>query len=467
MSSSLPEPVLPDPGGPTPAPVPPSPSRPSKLPPGPGRPLTLGLCVVTSVATALLLWNLSNPTLTQRPTGRAGIARSAVAAVGEFGRTLRIGGTLETMDFASVRAPKLRGPRDAGQASLTLVMLADAGTVMSAGEIVAEFELKWLEDHIVDRQSVVTTAEANLKKREADILILKETERQGRVNARAAYDKAMLDSRKAEVLSEIESEILKNTALEALASSKQLEEEGRLMESVHAADLRAEELTVREHVLHVERHQRDYERLQVRTPIAGMAVLESTFNRSGQFAQFKPGDQVYPGAMIMRVVDVSRMVVSAVVNQVDAQMIRLGNEAVVELDAYPGERFQGRVVDIGAVASSGGGGSRFSRGGNSEFVKHIRVRVLIEDQDERILPDLTASADVQVSDRTTGLIVPREAVRSDSKTDHVLVKDGETYRHQPVVVQDRSDTDVLIADGLQAGDEVLLGSLLPDGTSIQ
>ncbi len=389
--------------------------------------------------------------------------------MGEFGKTLRIGGTIETMNFASIRAPKMRGPRDSGRADLTLAMLADPGKVVPAGGIVAEFELKWLEDHIVDRQSVVTTSKATLRKLEADVLILKETERQGRVNAKAEYDKAVLDSRKAEVLSEIESEILENMALEAHASWEQLEHEGRLMDQVHAASVRVQELDVDEQVLHVERHERDYERLQVKTPIPGMIVLESMFNRSGQFSQFKPGDQVYPGAMIMRVVDVSEMVVNAVANQVDAQTIRIGDEAVVELDAYPGERFRGRVADIGAMATSSGGGSRYSRGRNSVFVKRIRVRILIEDQDERILPDLSASADVLVSDRVTGVIVPREAVRSDAESDagYVYVRDGESYRRKRVLVQDHNDTEALIASGIQAGEEVLLSGLPQDGASLQ
>ena len=470
MPSNLPLPVPEKPDGGASAPIAvPSPGSPSRTGTPPSGLLTLALCVFAAGATALVLWLLSSPSGVRQPSAQAASTRSGVAVTGEFSKTLRIGGTLETMNYASVRAPRMRGPRDAGRAALTLAMLADAGEVVPAGGIVAEFELKWLEDHIVDRQSVVTTAKADLRKREADILILKETERQGRVNARAEFDKAVLDSRKAEVLSEIQSELLKNTSLEAQATWKQLEEEGRLMEGVHAADLRIEELNVQEQVLHVERHERDYERLQVRTPIPGMIVLESMLNRNGQFSQYKAGDQVYPGAMIMRVVDVSQMVVNAVVNQVDAQAIRIGDEATIELDAYPGERFSGRIVDIGAVASSGSGGAKFGRGSDSAFIKHIRVRILIEDNDERILPDLSASADVRVSERQEGVLVPREAIESDreSGVDYVYVAAGETYRRKRILVQDVNDTHALIASGLQAGDEVVLGGQPQSETSVE
>ena len=423
--------------------------------------LTIALCVAASVFTAGLLSTLSRGGTGPTQPSSAPQVRTAVAETGDLQKTLRVGGTVETLNYAAIRAPRMRGPRDAGRAELTLVKLAEAGSVVNAGATVAEFELKWLEDHIEDRQSEVVKARSTMRKRHSEILILEETERQGRVNAKAEYDKAMLDFRKAEVLSAIEAEILKNLAEEARASWQQLEEEGRLMELVHGADLRSEELKVKEEVLHVERHQRDYTRLAVKTPIDGMVVRESRYIRGGQFAQTKEGDQIYPGTLFMRIVDVSKMVLGATVNQVDAQAIRVGDKAIVELDAYPGERFAGHVADMGAVATSAGGRSSFRRPGGGSFIKHLPVRILITDRDERILPDLSASADVFLGGLDSGVLVPREAVRqgADNGPDFVYVRQGEEYIQRPVEVKDQNNTAALIDSGLQAGEEVLLSAL--------
>lgn len=443
----------------------PSPTRPTR----PSVGLTLGLCLVASLATIVLLWTLSSRSPDPNATQPTLQLRTAVATRGDFIKSLRIGGTIETLRYAAIRAPKLRGPRDSGRQDLTLVKLADAGTLVEAGSVVAEFELQWLEDHIEDRMSQVTLSKSNLQKRRAEILILKETERQGRLNAQAEFEKALLDLRTAEVRSAIEAEVLKNVSEEAQATWKQLEEEGRLIESVHAADLRGFELEVAEEVLHVERHQRDYDRLQVRTPIDGMVVRETMFNRSGQFAQTKAGDQVYPGALFMRIVDVSKMVLSASVNQVDAQAIRIGSDAVVELDAYPGLQFSAHVADLAAVASTGGGRSRFWRRNTGNFIKHIPVRIPIEDEDERILPDLSASADVRLSTGQQGILVPREALRRESgedPVDFVYVAEGGHYRRRRVVVEDTSDTMALIQSGLEPGEQVLL-SRLPEAAHEQ
>ena len=461
MSAQLPlrkapEPV-PDPSYPIPVP---EPSR-RKLKSKPSGWLTLGLCVAAAIVTALVLGALSRGVPQPASSGTTAQVRTALAGAGELTKSLRIGGTIETLNYAAIRAPRMRGPRDSGRADLTLMYLAEAGSVVKAGAVVAEFEVKWLEDHIEDRESVVVTSKSNLRKLQSDILILKETERQGRLMAKAEYDKAVLDLRTAEVRSAIEAEILKNMADEARVTWEQLEEEGLLKERVHGANIRREELEVKEQVLHVERHERDYERLRMQSPIGGMVVLESMFNKSGQFAQTKEGDQIYPGTLFMRIVDVSNMVVGATVNQVDAQSIRIGNKAVVELDAYPEAQFAGRVAGLGAVATTSGGSSRFRRPSGGAFVKHIPVKILITDHDERILPDLSASADVTLSSGKRGLLVPREAVRTspDEDGEFVYVQQDEEFVRRRVRVSDFSDTEALIDSGLQVGEEVLLSAL--------
>ena len=424
--------------------------------------LTTGLCIIAGIVIALLIWAASSRESAATSGQVPGQMPTAAATFGEFAKSLRIGGTVETLRYAAIRAPRLRGPRDVSSSQLTLSMLAEPGIVMPAGSVVAVFELKWLVDHIEDRESIRTVVQANARKRESEVMILRETERQARLAAKAEIDKADLDVSTAEVRSKIEAEILQNVAHEARATWQQLEQEGEFMETVHGADLRMEQLNIREEDLHIDRHVRDLERLRVRTPIPGMVVLEAAYKGGGRYAQTKAGDRVYPGSLFMRIVDVSEMTVNASVNQVDAQTIRIGDKAVIQLDAYPGERFEGRVVELGAVASSSSGSGKYSRGGAGSFLKQIPIRVLIEAKDDRILPDLSASVDGIYSGPQSGVIVPREAIRSEPGADggsfvHVA-KDG-TFHKRPVRVQDINDTEALIASGLDSGEEVLLTAL--------
>ena len=373
---------------------------------------------------------------------------------------MRIGGTVETLRYAAIKVPKLRGPGNADKAPFTLATLAEPGIVVPAGSVVAEFELPWLLNWISSRKFVQAVAESNARKREAEIAIRKQTKRQSRLAAKARARKADLDVSTAAVRSKLEGEILRNVADEARTIWQQKERERQFMEIVHGVDLRREHLKVREAELQVERVLHDLERLQVKTPIAGMVVLEATYKAgsAGLYAQTRSGDRLHPGSLFMRIVDVSEMIVNARVNQVDAQTLGIGDKAVIELDAYPGERFEGRVVEIGAVAGSG----KYSHGGRSQYRKQLPVRILIESKDDRILPDLSASVDVIYSGRQLGVIVPREAIQSEPGADggsfvHV-VEDG-TYHKRPIRVQDFNNTEALVSSGLDSGEEVLLTAL--------
>ncbi len=461
MASQPQLPLPPDPEPASPVPVaPPEPRRKRTELAGPSVRLTVLLCLAAALATTVVMLVASNRGTINVPTGSpVNLVRPAVAEHGTLIKSLRVGGTMETLNYAAIRAPRMRGPRDAGRAYLTIASMVPAGTVVQAGDTVAEFELRWLEDHITDRESVLVQARARHRKRDAQIRILKETERQARVSAKAEYDKAVLDLRTAEVRSVIEAEVLKNLSEEYKVIWEQLEAEGKLMDRVHAADLRGQELLVEEDRLHLERHVRDFERLQVKSPIDGMVVVESAFTDNKQFSQRKEGDRIYPGSLFMRIVDVNRPVLNASVNQVDAQSIRIGAQATVHVDAYPGVTFPGRVVDLGAVASSSSSTVGFGRGGNGAYVRGIPVRILLDESDERILPDLSASADVQLSGAQEGIIVPREAVRRKDGTAgrsvvHVITNGS--VRERNVIVQDMNDTHALLSQGLSDGQEVLV-----------
>ena len=141
---------------------------------------------------------------------------------------MRIGGTVETLRSAAIRAPELRGSHVVGWAVLTLVRLADAGSTVEAGDVVAEFELKRLEDHIADLQSYVTQAQASLRKRRSEMRILQGAWHQGRLRARAESAKAVLDLPTAEVLSAIQAETLRMAAAMERAREKRQEEQERL-----------------------------------------------------------------------------------------------------------------------------------------------------------------------------------------------------------------------------------------------
>jgi multidrug efflux pump subunit AcrA (membrane-fusion protein) len=90
----------------------------------------------------------------------------------------------------------------------------------------------------------------------------------------------------------------------------------------------------------------------------------------------------------------------------------------------------------------------------------VPVRIAIDEHDQRVIPDLTASADVIVAEQDDALLIPREAVQeADGKT-IVYVKQGDNVVPREVELGPASNTQVSVTAGLQAGDEIAIKSEL-------
>ena len=210
------------------------------------------------------------------------------------------------------------------------------------------------------------------------------------------------------------------------------------------------------------------EKMHLRTPVSGLVVVETMFQRDG-FSQASAGDTVNPGSTFLRIVDLANMAVYADINQVDAQLVEIGSPTKIHLDAYPGAVFEGRVAAIGAVASAGqsagGGGGRGGRGGSrggssGQWVRQVPIRIEVLSQDERIKPDLSASADILLASEEQALVVPRSALGQIDGKDAVWVQTGGKFEVREVRVGQLSDTEVTISSGLRAGEVIAAQPIL-------
>ena len=430
-------------------PVPPEPPR----KPFWGPRLAAGIAAI--IVAGIVIWSQQSSS-TQTGGGPPALNIStAPAVVSDFESRLRASGTVAAKDFFGIRAPRLQGGRDAGRASnsMVLIHLAEAGSIVKPGDVVAEFENQWIIDHLDDTRSTLTRSLADLEKKRAEIMIAKESDQQRLRQTQATLDKAQLDLRTAQVRSEIEAEILALAVKEAEAAYKQMQAEVKLREGYHDADLKREELAVRANQIHVQRHEGDLAKMQMTTPLGGLVVLE-TMRRNGEFEQVKLGDEVNPGTLFMRVVNLDEMVVSGTINQTDSQKVLIGQPAEVRLDAYPDVVLTGHVASIGALATSGGGENYNRSGGSGEYVKAVSIEVAIDEEDARVLPDLSASADILLAKQTGALLVPRSALLQKGDETFVEVREGNRFREQAIELGPMNPNQAVVVGGLQEGQEV-------------
>jgi multidrug resistance efflux pump len=266
--------------------------------------------------------------------------------------------------------------------------------------------------------------------------------------AKANWDKAAEDMKAAAVRSEIQREQMRLLLEEAEVNYKQMQTELAFLDERQAAEWRIAELGQQGQIRHKNRHLVDLERFSIRSPRNGQVILRTINNRNGEQNQIRVGDEVGPGMAIAKVVDVSSMQVEGTINQTESEQVRLGQKAVIRFDAYPGLELDGKVESVGMMVTTG-------RRVNY-FVRRVPVRIAIDGADPRVLPDLTASADVVLEEDDEALLIPREAVQESGGKSVVLVKQGEAIVPREVEIGAYSNTQVSVVSGLQEGDQVAI-----------
>jgi len=423
----------------------PAPERVAPPPPRPSGFRYKGLLLVVLLALVAAGAWLLRPKPDPKKAAAQAVVRTFKVAPVSFERTIRAGGSTSARNFANITAPMMRGP-DAGRA-LVLIGLAKSGAFIKKGEMVAEIDGQSIKDYVDDVNALVVQADGDVRKRKADQAIEKEKLQQTLRQAKASQDKAKLDFAAQDIRTDIDRELLKLSVEESEATYKELVQEVNILDVSHAAQIRILELTRDRHQRHRDRHRGDVERFKIYAPMNGLVVMQSIW-RGGEMGQVQIGDQVSPGQPFMKIVDTSSMQLEAMVNQVESEEIRIGQEAVVQFDAFPDLELKGHVYSIGALAMSGWR--------QNYFIRNIPVKIAIQSSDRRLIPDLSASANIDIETHENTLAVPQEAVMGSSEKSLVFVKHPAGFEQRTVKLGARNNTQVAVLSGLKAGEEVSL-----------
>jgi macrolide-specific efflux system membrane fusion protein len=150
----------------------------------------------------------------------------------------------------------------------------------------------------------------------------------------------------------------------------------------------------------------------------------------------------------MKVVDVKTMQVEGTINQAESGAIRIGQPASIKFDAFPGLEMKGKVYSIGALAT---GGWR-----QNNYIRTIPIRVAIEGADQRVIPDLSASADVLLARAENKVVAPLAAIRNENGKTLAYLKKDESFEAREIKLGLQNENTAVVLSGLEVGEEVRL-----------
>lgn len=149
--------------------------------------------------------------------------------------------------------------------------------------------------------------------------------------------------------------------------------------------------------------QERYEWTTVKAPMSGtitrISVEEGEIITSGRSAFSR-------GEAIMRIADLSQMIVRTQINQVEIGRIKEGQRVEIRVDSFRKKIFNGRVSEISPSSTPRG------QGGGGVITFEVDIEVDIPDQEFQLLPGMSADVDIIVFEKPDILQIPIAAVLS-------------------------------------------------------
>lgn len=145
-----------------------------------------------------------------------------------------------------------------------------------------------------------------------------------------------------------------------------------------------------------------------------------------------PGTMAVQGStnptVIMRIADLSEKLVKAKVDETDIGSVKVGEHATFTVDAYPNKTFRAEVTKISQTDTANSWDTNnSSSSSSSNAVVYYYVTFIAPDEENLLLPAMTARLDIVVGQVRDALCVPIAALKTDAQGSYVerITKDAQ------------------------------------------
>jgi len=186
-------------------------------------------------------------------------------------------------------------------------------------------------------------------------------------------------------------------------------------------------------------------RLQAAQATVDTQSLTAPFAGTITEVDIKPGDQVSPGSIGVRLDKLDRLLVDVQVSEVDINSIKVGQPVNLSFDAILDKQYKGVVSQVAPVGDAIQGGVEFN------------VTVELIDADQDVKPGMTAAVNIVVDQISNALLVPNRAVRVvDGKQVVYILNNGQLQEVQVTLGASDDTQSQVIGGNLQVGDQIVL-----------
>lgn len=228
--------------------------------------------------------------------------------------------------------------------------------------------------------------------------------------------------------------------------------------SAQSIDTRLQELTVQQKENALRDAQKDLQNCYIRAPFDGIIGEVSV----------EKGDTLTNNSVVVTLIS-TQQIAEITLNEIDVVKVKVGQKARLTLDALPEVVFSGEVNEIHTLGTESGG------------VVSYTVDILINDDDDRIKPKMSVTADIIIEEKSNALIVPNTAVKTQNGSRYVEIPDPKeksifkdnkkpiilTYPpiRKAVTIGLTNDINTEILEGLKEGD-IIIEQTINNGNTV-
>jgi HlyD family secretion protein len=376
------------------------------------------------------------------PSGSAPPAGSSTVDVrrGSIKKILLLDGEL--------RAVRSRTIYGSATEDVKIVYLPPEGTVVKAGERLAELDSTTVLTKIKENEEKIVAAENEIVRTSAQHEALRRDMEVELSKLWLAYEQAKLKAKiPAEVLARREYQEAQLTLEKSKTEYDNQLDKIEQKKKEQAAELQVKIIEKEKLKVQLDRARGNLEGMKIKAPSDGMVIYNEHWNER---RKVQVGDVIWGGFPIVKLPDLTEMEVLAQVNEVDGPKLSIGGKAEIKLDSYPDTIITGTVKEISQTAVKANWMAK---------AKIFRVVVSIDRTVEEIMkPGMSAQVTVVVSETQSQLLIPRSAVEFAGDSANVIRLESNDVRRPIAVTILGSDAlNYLIADNgaLREGDRIM------------
>ncbi|MEA3296827.1 MAG: efflux RND transporter periplasmic adaptor subunit [candidate division Zixibacteria bacterium] len=340
---------------------------------------------------------------------------------GEFVISRSVNGEVDAKRAYTLSAPRIRG--------LQITWLAPEGSTVKKGASVIKFDASKQEADLADHKSELKIKTSALERAKKEYIIQEKQLTLDLEKARRNYDEKKHEAPRIAEEAQMEKELAE---LNFDAKLEQLK-----------GDVEKAEVEVQRARDQTNLAQKELDQTTIIAPIPGLVVYLEIWKGSGM-SKVQEGDSPWPGMGLVKLPDLSEMIVKTMVSEVDANKVDSGQEVIVVLDALPDKEYEGQVAKKGTLARKKERGSK---------INVFDVEVAIHDHDDDLKPGMSASCDIIIERIPDIVFVPIEAVFEKEGQTVVYLADK---NEREVEVGRRNNVAIEILSGLEKGKEICL-----------